>query len=300
MNTLLSNYKRHRMLYWLCLAVMGYFFIFAFLPMGGLVIAFQKYKLAKGILGSSFVGFAHFERFFQSQYCWRVIRNTLVISGLDLLFAFPAPILLAFMLNETKNQFFKRSMQTITYMPYFISMVVICGLIRNFTDSQGAITQLVQRLGGTETSLIGSTKAFRTIFIVSNIWQTIGFNSIIYLAALSGVDQELYEAAKIDGAGYFKQWLHVTLPGITPTIIIMLILRVGQIMNVNFEKILLLYNTTTYEVADVMSSFIYRSGLVNGEYSYSAAIGLINSVVGFLLILMANAVSRRYTETSLF
>jgi len=288
------------MLYWLCLAVMGYFFIFAFLPMGGLVIAFQKYKLAKGILGSSFVGFAHFERFFQSQYCWRVIRNTLVISGLDLLFAFPAPILLAFMLNETKNQFFKRSMQTITYMPYFISMVVICGLIRNFTDSQGAITQLVQRLGGTETSLIGSTKAFRTIFIVSNIWQTIGFNSIIYLAALSGVDQELYEAAKIDGAGYFKQWLHVTLPGITPTIIIMLILRVGQIMNVNFEKILLLYNTTTYEVADVMSSFIYRSGLVNGEYSYSAAIGLINSVVGFLLILMANAVSRRYTETSLF
>jgi putative aldouronate transport system permease protein len=300
LKTLVSNYKRHRMLYWLCLAVMTYFFIFSFLPMGGLVIAFQKYKLAKGILGSSFIGLDQFARFFNSQYCWRVIRNTVVIGGLDLLFTFPAPILLAFMLNETKNQLFKRTIQTVTYMPYFISMIVICGLIKNFTDSQGAVTQLYHLLGGMEPSLITSNSAFRSIFISTNVWQTIGFNSIIYLAALSAIDQELYEAVKIDGAGYFKQWLHVTLPGITSTIIIMLILRVGQIMNVNFEKILLLYSTTTYEVADVMSSFIYRSGLVNGEYSYSAAIGLINSLVGLGMILMANAISRHYTETSLF
>lgn len=288
------------MLYWLCLVVMAYFLVFSFLPMGGLVIAFQKFKLAKGIFGSKFVGLDHFVRFFQSQYCWRVIRNTVVIGGLDLLFTFPAPILLAFMLNETKNQLFKRTMQTVTYMPYFISMVVICGLIKNFTDSQGAITQLYHQLGGTDPSLITSNSAFRSIFIASNVWQTIGFNSIIYLAALSAIDQELYEAAKIDGAGYFKQWLHVTLPGITPTIIIMFILRVGQVMNVNLEKILLLYSTTTYEVADVMSSFIYRSGLINGEYAYSAAVGLINSIVGFAVILVANAISRHYSETSLF
>lgn len=300
MKALLVNYRRHRVLYWLALCIMAYFLVFSFLPMTGLVIAFQKYKIAKGIMGSAFVGFDNFTRFFQSAYCWRVIRNTLIISGLDLLFSFPAPIILAFLLNETRNQRFKRTMQTITYMPYFISMVVICGLIKNFTDSEGFITKLAQQLGSQTTSLIASTEGFRPIFIASNIWQTIGFSSIIYLAALTGVDQELYEAAKIDGAGHFRQWLHITLPGISSTIIIMLILRFGQIMNVNFEKILLLYSVSTYEVADVMSSHIYRSGLVQGEYSYSAAIGLINSIVGFLMILCANAVSRRFAQTSLF
>jgi ABC-type polysaccharide transport system, permease component len=279
---------------------MAYFVIFSFIPMGGLIMAFQKYNLMKGIFGSKFVGFDNFTRFFKSIYCWRVIRNTLVISGLDLLFAFPAPIILAFMLNETRNQIFKRSIQTITYMPYFISMVVICGLIVNFTDSEGVVTLLVNSLGGKFDSLIASQSAFRTIFISTNIWQTIGFNSIIYLAALSSVDQDLYEASRIDGAGYFKQWLHITLPGISSTIVIMLILRVGQTMNVNFEKIILLYNTSTYEVADVITSYIYRCGLLNGEYSYSTAIGLFNSVIGFLLIVLTNALSKKYTETSLF
>lgn len=300
MHALWVNYKRHKLLYWLCLVIMIYFFIFSFLPMGGLVMAFQKFKIAKGLWNSPFIGLKNFERFFQSNYCWRVIRNTLVISLLDLAFSFPAPIILAFLLNEVRNRAFKRTIQTVTYMPYFISTVVICGLIKNFTSSSGFVTQMLYPLTGISESLLAAPEAFRSIFVISNIWQTIGFNSIIYLAALAGVDPQLYEAARIDGAGYWAQWFHITLPSILSTIIIMLILRIGQIMNVNFEKILLLYSTSTYEVADVMSSFIYRTGLVQGDYSYSTAIGLINSVVGFALILAANAVSRRFTETSLF
>lgn len=300
MGKLWKNYRQHKILYWLCLVIMVYFFVFYYLPMGGLVMAFQNFKLAKGIFGSPFVGFAQFEKFFTSPYFERVITNTLILSGYDLLFNFPAPILLAFLLNEVKNRAIKRTVQTVTYMPYFISMMVICGLIIDFTDSEGFITRLFNMLGGNVTSLIAEPSAFRSIFIISNIWQSIGFNSIIYLAALSGVDQELYEAAKIDGAGHFKQWLHVTLPGISSTIIIMLILRIGQIMNVNFEKVILLYNTSTMATADVISSYVYRVGLLNGQYSYSTAVGLFNSVISFALLLLANTLSKRYTQTSLF
>ncbi len=300
MGKLWKNYRQHKILYWLCLVIMVYFFVFYYLPMGGLVMAFQNFKLAKGIFGSPFVGFAQFEKFFTSPYFERVITNTLILSGYDLLFNFPAPILLAFLLNEVKNRAIKRTVQTVTYMPYFISMMVICGLIIDFTDSEGFITRLFNMLGGNVTSLIAEPSAFRSIFIISNIWQSIGFNSIIYLAALSGVDQELYEAAKIDGAGHFKQWLHVTLPGISSTIIIMLILRIGQIMNVNFEKVILLYNTSTMATADVISSYVYRVGLLDGQYSYSTAVGLFNSVISFALLLLANTLSKRYTQTSLF
>ena len=300
MGKLWKNYRQHKILYWLCLVIMVYFFVFYYLPMGGLVMAFQNFKLAKGIFGSPFVGFAQFEKFFTSPYFERVITNTLILSGYDLLFNFPAPILLAFLLNEVKNRAIKRTVQTVTYMPYFISMMVICGLIIDFTDSEGFITRLFNMLGGNVTSLIAEPSAFRSIFIISNIWQSIGFNSIIYLAALSGVDQELYEAAKIAGAGHFKQWLHVTLPGISSTIIIMLILRIGQIMNVNFEKVILLYNTSTMATADVISSYVYRVGLLDGQYSYSTAVGLFNSVISFALLLLANTLSKRYTQTSLF
>ena len=300
MSRLCKNYRQHKALYWLCLVIMLYFFVFSYLPMGGLVMAFQNFKIAKGIFDSPFVGLFQFEKFFNSPYFGRIISNTLILSGYDLLFNFPAPILLAFLLNEVKNKAFKRTVQTVTYMPYFISMVVICGLIIDFTDSEGVVTRLVNALGGNVTSLIAEPSAFRSIFIVSNIWQSIGFNSIIYLAALAAVDQDLYEAAKIDGAGYFKQWLHVTLPGISATIVIMLILRVGQIMNVNFEKVILLYNTSTQVTADVISSYVYRVGLLDGQYSYSTAVGLFNSVINFILLLVTNALSKRFTETSLF
>ncbi len=300
MNKFVKNYKQHKLLYWICFVVMLYFFVFSYLPMAGLVMAFQNYKPALGFFKSDFIGFNHFIKFFTSPNTGRIISNTLILSGYDLLFNFPAPILLAFLLNEVKNKAFKRTVQTVTYMPYFISMVVICGLIIDFTDSEGAITALVNLMGGNVSSLIADAGAFRSIFITTNIWQSIGFNSIIYLAALAGVDQELYEAAKIDGAGYMKQWLHITLPSIAPTIIIMLILRVGQIMNVNFEKVILLYTTSTRATADVISSYVYRVGLVDGKYSYSTAVGLFNSIISFALILLTNSVSKRYTETSLF
>ena len=243
-------------MYFAALAIMIYFLIFSFLPMGGLIMAFQKYKIVKGIFGSRFVGLDNFKRFFEGPYFFRTLINTLRISLLDLLFSFPAPIILACLLNELRGQKFKKTVQTITYMPYFLSTVVFCGLIRNFTDSRGFVTQIVNSLGGSYESMITDTGAFIPIFIITNIIQTIGFNSIIYLAALSSVDQELYEAAKIDGAGYWKQWLYVTLPGISSTVIIMLILRMGQIMNVNYEKVILLYAPSTYDVADVICSYI--------------------------------------------
>lgn len=300
MQKLLVSYRKHKALYLLCVPVMAFFLIFSYIPMAGLVMAFQNFKLTKGIFGSSFIGFDNFLKFFNSPYCWRVIRNTFIISGYDLLFSFPAPILLAFMLNEVKNQVYKRTVQTVTYMPYFISLVVICGLIKDFTSSDGILTQLVNAMGGNFSSLLAAPEAFRSIFIVSNIWQSIGFNSIIYLAALSTLDQELYEAARIDGAGHIRQWRHITVPGLMPTIVIMLILRIGQVMNVNFEKVILLYGTSTYETADVISSFVYRTGLLNGEYAYSTAVGLLNSIIGFVLIVAANSISKRFSETSLF
>lgn len=279
---------------------MAYFFVFNYLPMGGLVMAFQNYKPAKGFAGSAFVGLKHFQKFFSSTYFWRLIRNTLLLGVYDLLFSFPASILLAFLLNEVGCNAFKKTIQTVTYMPYFISLVVICGLINNFTNSTGFITTLVKGMGVNCTSLITMPEAFRAIFTVSNIWQSIGFGSIVYLAALAGVDQQLYEAARIDGAGYFRQWLHITLPGISATIIVMLILRVGQIMNTNFEKVILLYNTSTYETADVISSFVYRTGLENGNYSYSTAVGLFNSIISMILVLLTNAFSKHVSEISLF
>lgn len=300
MTRLLKNYRQHKTLYWVGGLILLYFIVFSYLPMGGLVMAFQNFKLADGIFGSEFVGLAQFEKFFNSPYFERVIVNTLVLSGYDLLFNFPAPILLAFLLNEIRNRAFKRTVQTVTYMPYFISMVVICGLIVDFTDSEGVVTRLAHLFGSDATSLIASPSAFRPIFIISNIWQSIGFNSIVFLAALAGVDQDLYEAARIDGAGHFRQWLHVTLPGIAPTIMIMLILRIGQIMNVNFEKVILLYNTSTMATADVISSYVYRVGLLDRQYSYSTAVGLFNSVISFVLLLTANALSKRFSQTSLF
>lgn len=300
MRSLIKNYRQHKLLYWLCLGVMAYFFVFNYLPMGGLVMAFQNYKPAKGFAGSAFVGLKHFQKFFSSTYFWRLIRNTLLLGVYDLLFSFPASILLAFLLNEVGCNAFKKTIQTVTYMPYFISLVVICGLINNFTNSTGFITTLVKGMGVNCTSLITMPEAFRAIFTVSNIWQSIGFGSIVYLAALAGVDQQLYEAARIDGAGYFRQWLHITLPGISATIIVMLILRVGQIMNTNFEKVILLYNTSTYETADVISSFVYRTGLENGNYSYSTAVGLFNSIISMILVLLTNAFSKHVSEISLF
>lgn len=288
------------MLYWLVLPSVVYIIIFCYIPMGGLVIAFQDYSLAKGVFGSKWVGLKNFSKFFSSMFFGRTLSNTIVLSLLDLLFSFPAPIILALLLNEVKSNKFKRTIQTMSYMPHFISMVVVASLIMEFTSSDGIIASIVSIMGGTPRSYISMPQYFRTIFVVSNVWQSVGFGSIIYLGALSGINEELYEAARIDGANRIQQTIHVTIPGIVPTIIIMLIMRSGQILNVNYEKILLLYSAATYETADVIMTYVYRIGIMNQKYGYSTAVGLFNSVVGLIFVMLTNQISKKYTEISMF
>ena len=294
------NYRSNRLLYWLLAPTILYVIVFHYIPMGGLVMAFEKYSITRGIFGSKWIGLDNFIKFVKGLFFWRTMRNTLVLSLLDPLVAFPAPILLALMLNEVRRPRFKKLVQTCSYMPHFISMIVVVGIVNEFTSADGVIASVVRALGGTPRSYIAMPQFFRAIFIVSNVWQTIGFNSIIYLAALSGVNEELYEAARMDGAGRIRQLIHVTLPGIMSTVIMMLIMRCGQIMNVNFEKVLLMYSPSTYETADIVMTYIYRMGVVEQNYGYSTAVGLFNSLLGLALIVGANSFSRKVTEISIY
>ena len=299
-DSLLRNYQKNKMLYWMILPIVVYVFIFSYIPMFGLVMSFQNYSLAKGIFGSKWIGFKNFVDFFNGLYFKRTLGNTLLISFYTLLFALPAPIILALMLNEVQNAPFKKVIQTVSYMPHFISMIVVVSLINEFTKSNGVIASVVTAFGGTPKSYISDPGSFRAVFVVSEIWQTVGFNSIIYLSALAGVNADLYEAAEIDGAGKIAQLFHVTLPGIASTIIIMFIMRCGAMMTVNFEKILLMYSPATYETADVIQTYVYRTGIIKQKIGYSTAVGLFNSVVGLVLIVTANSLSRKYTEISMF
>ncbi len=297
-----SDFRRNRMLYLLFVPVIAFYIIFAYKPMYGAIIAIKDFTPGKGIVGSPYADplFKHFTRFFQSPFFGRLVRNTFVLSIYSLIFGFPAPILLALSLNEVRSTRFKKTAQTVSYLPHFISLVVVCGMIADFSSSKGLFNDIIVTFGGSRSALLQNQNFFRPMYIVSSIWQEVGWGSIIYLAALSNIDEQLYEAAKIDGAGRFRQLLSVTLPGIMPTVVIMLILRMGSLMSIGYEKIILLYNPSTYEVADVISSYVYRSGLLEGNWSYSAAIGLLNSVVNFAFLLCANAISRRAGETSLW
>ncbi|MCR8636443.1 ABC transporter permease subunit [Paenibacillus sp. N5-1-1-5] len=277
-----------------------YYIVFHYIPMYGATIAFKNFTPVAGIWGSAWIGFKHFQDFFNSYYFLRIIKNTLLINFYSLLFGFPAPIILALLLNEVRKLWFKRTVQTLTYLPHFVSVMVISGLIVDFTSKNGLINDIIEWFGGTRANLLMNEDLFRTIFVSSGIWQEIGWGSIIYLAALSGIDQEQYDAANIDGAGRFRQMLSVTLPGIMPTIIILLILRIGHMMDVGFEKVILLYNPSTYATADVISSFVFRKGIVDANYSYSAAIGLFNSLINFILLIGANKLSRKYSDSSLW
>lgn len=292
--------RQHWALYLMAIPLIAFFIIFAYLPMGGLLMAFENYKPNKGFLGSDFVGLKNFMDFFGSPFAFRTIRNTLVISFLQLVIEFPLVIVFALLINEIKMGPFRKAVQTLTYMPYFISMVVMAGIIVDFVKSTGVVGQLVGVFTGTPTNLLGDPKYWRPLYIATNLWQGLGFSSIIYVAALSGIDQELYEAAEIDGATRWKQTLHITLPGIAGTIIIMLILRVGSIMAVGQEKTILLYNSQVYETADIISSFIYRKGLLEFNYGYSTAVSLFNSVINFILLVTTNQISKKFSETSLF
>lgn len=295
-----KDFKVNKGLYLMFIPVLVFYLVFCYGPMYGLVMAFKDFQPTKGISGSDWVGLKNFIDFFQSFYFWRVLKNTLVISVTNLIFGFPAPILLALLINELRNKYFKSAVQSISYMPHFISLVVVCGMIKDFTSDTGVISYIITLFGGHATTLLNEARNFVPVYVISDIWQTVGWGTIIYLAALTGIDQELYEAAEVDGAGKWKQTLHITIPGIMPTIIIMLVLRMGSMLSVGFEKIILLYNPAVYSTADVISTFVYRKGLQEFAFSYSAAVGLFNSVINFILLVTANKLSKKFSETSLW
>ena len=298
---IVRDFRRHWPVYLMILPAVLFYLVWCYGPMYGIIIAFNDFSPRRGVFGSKWVGLQWFRDFFRSAYAWRTIRNTLLISFYNLLFGFPAPIILALMLNEMRCVKFKRVVQTITYMPYFISLVVLCGILVDFCGTSGLFGELQRIFGVAEpVNLLGDSKYFRTVYVGSEIWQKLGWDSIIYLSALAGIDQAQYEAATIDGAGKFKQVIHVTLPGILPTISILLILRIGSMMGVGYEKIILLYNGLTYETADVVSTYVYRKGIVEANFSFSTAVSLFNSVINFLLVIFANKMSAILTENSLW
>ena len=290
----------NRELYLLFIPVAVYYILFHYMPMYGAVIAFQNYKPALGISGSSWVGLKHFRNFFNGYYFGTLMRNTLVLSFTNLLAGFPVPILLALLINELRSRRYARVVQTITYMPHFISLVVVCSMVREFTKSDGLVTTLLSYFGFPRQTMLNNPNLFVPVYVISSIWQEAGWGSIIYLSALTGIDPTLYEAAEIDGAGRFKRVLHVTLPSILPTIVIMFIMRTGKIMSLGAEKVILLYNPAIYDTADIIASYVYRRGIAGTDWSYSTAVGLFNSVVNFLLVISVNKLSNKLTGSGLW
>ncbi len=277
-----------------------YLLLFCYKPMYGAIIAFQKYRPALGILKSQWVGFENFENFFGDFYFARILRNTLLLSCYQLAWGFPLPILFALLLNELKSPRFKRFVQTTSYLPHFISLVVVCSLIKQFSLTKGLFNEIIAFFGGERTPLLQYPNNFRTIYVASEVWQHFGWNSIIYLAALTSIDPALYEAAEIDGAGRLRRALHITIPGLTSTITMMLILNVGGILSLDSEKVLLLYNQATYKTADIISTYTYRKGLIESDFSFSTAVGLFNSAVNVCFLISANLLSKKVTDVGLF
>ena len=299
-NRLKVDMRRHYQVYLIFIPVVIYYIIFHYTPMYGAIIAFKEYSVGKGILGSPWVGFDNFTNFFKGLFFKRVLFNTLNISFSMLFIGFPAPIILALLINEVRSKRFARTVQTITYMPHFVSMVVLCGMIMQFTKDNGFITLFLTNFGFKQQTMLSNANLFVPIYVISGIWQEVGWGSIIYLAALTGIAPELYEAAKIDGANRWRQVWHITLPGLTPTIVTLLIMRVGRVMNIGAEKVLLLYNPSIYSKADVISTYVYRQGILNASWSAAAAVGLFNSVINLILLITVNKISKSLTESSLW
>lgn len=288
-------------MYLIFLVPLAYIIIFHYVPMYGVTLAFKDFSAKKGILGSDWVGLIHFKTFFNSPSFWKLIVNTISISTYSLAAGFPVPILLALMLNEVKNKLFKKSVQMITYAPFFISTIVMVALLMQWMDPRfGLVNMIIKLFGGESINFMGIPEYFRSIYVWSGVWQFTGFNSIIYLAALSGISPELYEAARIDGASRLQKIIHIDIPGILPTVVILLILNAGQIMNIGFEKIYAMQNPLNSVVSEVISTYVYKVGLLSMNYSFSTAVGLFNSVVNMILILTVNAIAKRMNQTSLF
>ena len=292
--------QRNYQAYLMVLPSIVLIFIFCYIPMYGVLMAFENYRPQLGVLGSEWVGLYHFKDFFTSPHSLNVLRNTVVISVYSLLVGFPFPIILALLLNEVRCQTYKRTVQTISYMPYFISNVVICGMLKSFLAYDGLFNQIGAVFGMAPKSFLSNPALFPSVIVFSDLWQSIGWNSIIYMAALAGIDPDLYEAAHIDGCGRLRQIWHITLPGIVPTMVTLLILSIGGLLSANSDKILLLYSPLTYETGDVIGTFVYRRGIKGGDFSYSTAVSLFQTVINFLLLIFANWFSNKTTETSLW
>ncbi|MES2262998.1 MAG: ABC transporter permease subunit [Pseudomonadota bacterium] len=294
------EWTRNRSVYLMLAPVLAYFIVFHYVPMYGTIIAFKDFNPASGIGGSEWVGLDWFRQFFSSLYFERVIVNTLLLNVYDVLLGFPAPILLALLMNELTSHRFRQFVQTVTYLPHFISVVVVAGMLLDFLARDGVINNILAAFGATPDAIMNNPGWFRSVYVGSEIWQSVGWGSIIYLAALAGINPTLYEAARIDGANRWQQMRHITLPGLLPIIATLLILRLGQLMSVGFEKVILLYNPSTYETADVISTYVYRHGILDANYSYAAAVGLFNSALAMVLLVVANKLSRRWSGNSIW
>ncbi|MFG1677502.1 ABC transporter permease [Micromonospora sp. NPDC049282] len=292
--------RRDWQLYSLAVLPLLFFLTFRYLPMLGNVIAFRRFQPGGSVFGEYWTGLRYFRLFFTDPTFWSVFTNTLVLGALTLLFCFPLPIVLALLLNEVRSRALKRFVQSVSYLPHFLSIVIVAAMVMQLLSVDGTVNQLLGAAGAEPVQFMQQAGWFRTIYVSSEVWQTVGWGTILYLAALTTVDGDLYEAARIDGANRWRQTWHVTLPGIRPTMMTLLILNIGTFMAVGFEKILLLYNPLTYPTADVISTYLYRVGIVSGNLSYAAAIGLFEAVIGLTLVLSANAVSRRTVGTSLW
>ena len=296
-----KDLKRDKLLYLLLILPITVYALFYYKPMFGLQMAFKNYNVFQGISESPWVGFEHFKTFFTSPFFGRTLKNTLMLSLYNMLFAFPAPIILALMFNEVQKIKFKKFVQTCTYIPHFISVVIVASLVTSFlSPSSGVINTIISAFGGEKVYFLTKPEYFRTIYTIMGIWQSTGFNSIVYLSVITAIDTSLYEAAMIDGANKWKQITNVTIPSILPTIVMMFIMRLGNILNVGYESIILLYQPATYETADTIGTYIYRVGLENSQYSLATAVGLVNGIVGLLLVILSNTISKRVTEYGLW
>ncbi|ANY68607.1 sugar ABC transporter permease [Paenibacillus sp. BIHB 4019] len=299
--TLIRLVKRDKYLLLMFSPIFIYYLVIMYFPMPGVIMAFKNFTPGKGIFSGEWVGLKWFIQFYDSIYFWRLLRNTFLLAFLPLLFGFPIPILFAICVVEIKNRAFKRFAQTITYLPHFISTVVIAGMLINFlSPTDGIVNILLEKVGLEPINFMMEPGWFRTIFTSSDIWQSFGFSSIIYIAAIMSIDPEMYDSGKIDGVNKFQELWHLTLPSIKPTIIILLLLSLGGIMSVGFEKVYLLYNAATYETGDVLSTYVYRMGIIGQNYSFATAIGVFNSIITFILVFAANQLTRRATNMSLW
>ncbi|MFC7677549.1 ABC transporter permease [Paenibacillus sp. GCM10028914] len=297
----LKSYAMHRYYFLMLLPVLAYFIIFHYVPIYGVLMAFQDYRIFKGISGSEFVGLKHFRELFDGIYFLPVLKNTLIINAYKILFGFPAPVILAILINEVMRPRFKKIVQTISYLPHFLSWIVLSGIvIEVLSPSRGIINVILMELGFQPVFFLASTDWFRTVLVSTEIWKGVGFSAIIYLAAIAGISPELYEAAEVDGISRLKKVWYITLPSIAPVIVIMIILNSGSIINDDFDQIFNLLNTNVLSVGDVISTYTYTEGIAKMNYSYAAAVGLFKNVIALIMVLTANTIARRFSDQAIF